>query len=113
MTSAGGAGGGGRRKRKASGEGGTHATATSDREVPSGCDLGSRRCRVPAGLGLARSFRRPARRAWDDSDGRAVSDHTGAMLLPEGVSTEEARCVFDLHPFVKNQVFVVDDGREW
>jgi hypothetical protein len=35
------------------------------------------------------------------------------MLLPEGVSTEEARCVFDLHPFVKNQVFVVDDGREW
>jgi hypothetical protein len=34
------------------------------------------------------------------------------MLLLEGVSTEEARRVFDLDPFVKNQVFVVGDIRE-
>jgi uncharacterized protein len=45
--------------------------------------------------------------------GGPFSDHTGAMLLLEGVSTEEARRVFDLDPFVKNQVFVVDDIREW
>jgi hypothetical protein len=44
--------------------------------------------------------------------GRSVIT-TGAMLLLERVSTEEARRVFDLDPFVKNQVFVVDDIWEW
>ena len=45
--------------------------------------------------------------------GGPFSDHTGAKLLLEGVGTEEARRVFDLDPFVKNQVFVVDDTRDW
>jgi hypothetical protein len=66
----------------------------------------------PSRIGTCTKLRRPARRARDDSDGRPFSDHTGAMLLLEGVSTEEARRVFDLDPFMKNQVFVVDDIRE-
>ena len=45
--------------------------------------------------------------------GGPLSDHTGAMLLLEGVSTEEARRLVDQDPFVKNKVLVLDDVREW
>lgn len=45
--------------------------------------------------------------------GGPFSDCTGAMLLLEGVSPEEARRIVDHDPFVKNEVFVLDDIREW
>jgi len=45
--------------------------------------------------------------------GGPFSDHTGAMLLLEGVSPEEARRLVDQDPFVRNQVFVLEDVREW
>jgi len=45
--------------------------------------------------------------------GGPFSDHTGAMLLLQGVSTEEARRLVDQDPFLKNEVFVLDDIREW
>jgi hypothetical protein len=67
----------------------------------------------PAGLGLARSFVDQLVERGTIVMGGPFSDHSGAMLLLEGVSTEEARRVFDLDPFVKNQVFVVDDTRDW
>jgi len=45
--------------------------------------------------------------------GGPFSDHTGAILLLDGVSPEEARRLVDQDPFVKNKVFVLDDVREW
>lgn len=45
--------------------------------------------------------------------GGPFSDYTGAMLLLEGVRHEEARSLLDQDPFVRNQVFVLDDVREW
>jgi hypothetical protein len=45
--------------------------------------------------------------------GGPFSDHTGAMLLMDGLSAAEARRIVQLDPFVKNGVFVVDDVRDW
>lgn len=45
--------------------------------------------------------------------GGPVSDHTGAMLLLEGVSGREANELFADDPFVRNGVFVLDEIVEW
>lgn len=45
--------------------------------------------------------------------GGPLSDHSGALLLLEGVTLEEARALLEPDPFVLNGVFVLDDIREW
>jgi len=45
--------------------------------------------------------------------GGPFSDYSGSMVLLEGVTPEEARAVLAADPFVLNEVFVVDDIRDW
>jgi uncharacterized protein len=41
------------------------------------------------------------------------SDSSGAMVIFEGITREDARTVIDSDPFVGNGVFVLDDVFEW
>ena len=45
--------------------------------------------------------------------GGPFSNHSGSMLLLEGVTTDEARALMDTDPFVVNGVFVLEDVRDW
>jgi uncharacterized protein YciI len=45
--------------------------------------------------------------------GGPYSDNSGAMLILEGLSTDEAELLLATDPFVQNGVFVVVDVREW
>ncbi|HSP71718.1 MAG TPA: YciI family protein [Gaiellaceae bacterium] len=68
-----------------------------------------------------------AQPGWEDHDGfvdrlveRGIvvmggpfSDWSGAMLIFEGVTREDARTIIDSDPFVVNGVFVLDEILEW
>lgn len=45
--------------------------------------------------------------------GGPFGDNSGSMSLFEGVSEEEARRLIDGDPFVHNEVFVLEEVREW
>jgi hypothetical protein len=45
--------------------------------------------------------------------GGPFSDHSGSLVLFEGVDSNEARRIVDGDPFIQNGVFVLDAIREW
>ena len=45
--------------------------------------------------------------------GGPYSDHTGAMVLLEGVTEGEAEELLRADPFVRNGVFEIEDVRSW
>ena len=45
--------------------------------------------------------------------GGPYADHSGSLVLVEGLGVEEARRLFEEDPFVRNGVFVLDDVRAW
>lgn len=45
--------------------------------------------------------------------GGPFSDWSGAMVIFDGITREDARTVIDSDPFVANGVFVLDDVFEW
>lgn len=45
--------------------------------------------------------------------GGPFNDWSGAMLIFEGVTREDARTIIDSDPFVGNGVFVLDEILEW
>ena len=94
-------------------EGDTNATATRDRELSGGSHLGRRPPQSQPNWDAHEAFIDELTEDETIVMGGPFSDHTGAMLLLQGVSTEEARSLVDQDPFVRNQVFVLDDVREW
>ena len=45
--------------------------------------------------------------------GGPYSDYSGSLVLVEGMTSGEARQVFEQDPFVRNGVFVLEDVRDW
>jgi uncharacterized protein YciI len=45
--------------------------------------------------------------------GGPLSDHTGSIILLEGVAAEEVPALLAADPFVENGVFVLDEVLDW